>query len=686
MSGGLFFKLASDNIKKNRKIYAPYILTSIGITMMFYIITSLALDNDLGSFFGASTLLLVLRLGQIVVGAFAIIFLFYTSSFLMKRRKTELGLYSVLGMEKKHVTMVLAWESVIVWVRSVLTGLISGVLFGKLSETLLLRLIGEDINYDFNIDIKAVVITVIFFAAVFAAIFLTNTASLVRANTIELLYSSSKGEKEPRANYILGIGGFVMLVSGYYIAQRVESAIDAVVFFFVAVMLVIGGTFCVMIAGSVALLKTLKKNKAYYYSTNHFISTSSMIFRMKKHGAGLASICILSTMVLVMISSTACLYIGFGDMFDKIYPREVQLNVAFTGPDDNTIENAQAEIEHIKRTAAAENGFIPQNEMKYEVCDFWGEINEGEVVPADCDFGMVKTHMIAVPLEDYNRNSNNNSRLEKNQVYISCKGIRYRNDEITIGTEKYEVKDNLKELEMRGEDVVDIYDTVYIIMPDRESVEKLYRTLCTQMNDKSSSVSLEVYTAFDTDITREGGSKVEFLKTLRDDLYSMADDDFYEGMNYETASVNVQVRTGEEEEGFMEVYGGLFFLGILLSILFTGALIIIMYYKQVTEGYDDCARFEVLRKVGMSTKEIRKTINSQVLTVFFIPLVVTGIHMVFAFHIISLLINAMGVFNNELLIVISAAAFIVFAVIYVIAYKITSGAYYRIVSGSEKLR
>ena len=428
MTGGLFAKLALTNIRKHRKIYGPYIFACVGIVMMFYIISSLAHDPDILEFYCGGSAAMILNLGSVVVSVFAIIFLFYTSSFLMKRRKTELGLYNVLGLGKGHIIKILAWETLMVWGSSLVLGLVSGLVFGKLAQVGLLRMMGGSVNYNFNLSVRAIIATVALFAGIFGIIYIKNVIEIYRMKTIDLLYSAKQGEKQPRANYVLAIAGVVMLAAGYYIALAVKNPFEAITFFFFAVILVIAGTYSCMISGSVALLSAMKKNKNYYYKTSHFISTSSMMFRMKKHGAGLASICILATMVLVMISSTACLYIGADKAMGITYPRDMEVQYTLRGSNAETLQAASSDLNRVVTRVMNDENIKPAGEIKYNLCSFYGKPDETDRTSFRCSVFNGDTDVISlsmVTLEDYNRNFSRNEALAADEVLVFGKGIRY---------------------------------------------------------------------------------------------------------------------------------------------------------------------------------------------------------------------------------------------------------------------
>ena len=332
MTAALYARLARMNIQKNRKIYLPYILTCVGMVMMFYIVSFLATDKEVGSIAGGGMLQTLLRFSMGVIAVFALVFLFYSNSFLMKRRRKELGLYNMLGMGKRHIAQVLLWESAMVAAVSLASGLAAGILLSKFSQLVMLRLVDKAASFDFSVSGFAVIVTLALFAGLFFLILLNSLRQVRFSSAMELLRGGSAGEREPRANYVLALLGAGLLGAGYWLALTVVNPVEALVWFFVAVILVILGTYLLFISGSVALLKLLRRNRRYYYQTNHFVSVSGMFYRMKRNGAGLASICILSTMVLVMISSTTCLYLGADDALRERFTRNISITTDTKSP------------------------------------------------------------------------------------------------------------------------------------------------------------------------------------------------------------------------------------------------------------------------------------------------------------------------------------------------------------------
>ena len=525
------------------------------------------------------------------------------------------------------------------------------------------------------------------FAGIFGVIYIKNVIEIYRMKTIELLYSAKQGEKKPRANYVLAIAGVIMLGAGYYIALAVKNPLEAITFFFFAVILVIAGTYSCMISGSVALLSALKNNKAYYYKTNHFISTSFMMFRMKKHGAGLASICILATMVLVMISSTACLYIGADKAMGVNYPRDIEAQYEAYGSNRATMEASASDLNRVLTRAMNDENVRTEGEIGYSLCSFYAKPDETDKTAFSCAEFSGDTSVIGVSVvtvEDYNRNFGKNAVLDQDEVMVYGKGVSYNEPVISFGGEELEVTGEAEGLVIRGEDAADMSDCLYVVVSDEDVLLSIYDAMEKEaVANNYPRPGLVVYRAFD--LMTDDGLRVQGsdkLIRVQDAIYTVQSEGyngtFGEPVKYDSLNFSIRNRAASGE--IYGLYGGLFFLGILLSLLFMGAAVIIMYYKQVIEGYDDKERFDIMQKVGMSLGEVKKTINSQVLTVFFIPLLGAGVHMAFAFPIIALMLRVFMISDTLLLAIITVGAFIAFALFYVVSYVITSRAYYRVVA------
>lgn len=683
MKIGFYEKLAFTGIKKNKKLYTPYILTCIGMVMMTYIISFLSSSETIRNMRGGSEIQGFLGMGFGIMGVFSLIFLFYTNSFLLRRRKKEFGLYNILGMGKKNLAVVLMWESLFIAGIAIVCGIFSGVVFSKLAELCLIKMLQGSAGFGLSVSISSISQTALLFAGIFLLIFFNTLRQIHLTNPIELLHSENSGEKPPKANWILALAGAVILGIAYYLAISIEDPISALTWFFVAVVMVIIATYLLFVAGSVVLCKILQKNKKYYYKTNHFVSVSSMIYRMKRNGAGLASICILCTMVLVMVSSTVCLYIGTEDSLRTRYPRHINIQLNVT--DYNEISSDRLEV--IRSAAAEESGregSEPKNIIDYRVAAFPGyDIADGVVDVSDINNYTEYSdiwQIFIIPIEDYNSLMGKNVTLEKDEALIyTTKVGKYDKPTIAIGDrEPLTIKEKVTDFVDNGVDAMQVFPSMCIFVSDfSEKIEPLAQ----YKNNKGQQImQYSWFYAFDLDL--DDDAQIALEKTLSNELLAMQREAINETGDEELYIVCEGAAT--ERAGMYGLYGGLLFLGILLGIVFIFAAVLIIYYKQVSEGYEDQARFDIMQKVGMTKKEIRKSINSQILTVFFLPLLTAGIHLAFAFPLIKKLLLIFSLTNTSLLIGVTLACYLIFALFYVIVYRLTSGAYYSIVSGARE--
>lgn len=653
MSNKLYLKLAADNIRKNGRTYIPYIITCIITIAMFYIIRSLSLNEGLQTLkTGAFIMSQILGLGSIVVGIFSVIFLFYTNSFLMKRRKKEFGLYNILGMEKKHISRVIAFETLYVSVISILLGLAAGFALDKVMYMLMAKIMKADIHFGFYISLESVITSVVLFGIIFFCILLNSLRQIHLSKPIELLKGSNVGEKEPKTKLITAFLGVLFLIGGYFIAVEVKNVMEAMTFFFYAVILVIIGTYMIFTSGSIFFLKKLRKNKKYYYKTKHFISVSGMIYRMKQNAVGLANICILSTMVLVMISSTVSLMVGIDDIINMRYPDfDIQVytrGAYMEGENGDKLKNLK-EIEEIMdqySDCTVKKGDYLHLSFN---CSIKGNkllTEEGEN-DISCQF---------ILLEDHNKYSGETLTLGEDEVYLIGSIKELDSGYLEIFGKSFSVKNRLyvKDMDNYG------YDHITVYVKDMDALQEINDLYNDAFGLDEPGCWFDRTINYDI---KDSGRAEEIIDRIYGVRESVSIEDSY------TA-----------REDFMELYGGLFFLGIFLGTLFVMATILIIYYKQISEGYEDKNRFEIMRKVGMSKSEVKASIHSQVLCVFFLPLITAGIHICFAFPMVSKMLAGLELLNTSLYIICTIASFLVFAFMYVMIYLITAKVYYKIVS------
>ncbi len=682
MKKGFYPKLAFDGIRKNKKMYLPYILTSIGMVMMYYIIIFLQFSQSIKDAVQSSTVSEILGLGSWVIAIFSCIFLFYTNSFLIKRRKKEFGLYNILGMDKHNLGIILFWETLIIAVISLVIGLAAGIAFSKLAELIFLNLLKSDVTFDLTVSSQGIGLCAIIFTVINILLFFNSLRQVKFSSAISLVKSEQTGEKPPKGNWVLGILGVLLLGGAYYLALGIKEPLQALTLFFVAVIMVIIGTYLVMISGSVLFCRLLQKNKKYYYKPNHFVSVSSMVYRMKRNGAGLASICILATMVLVMISSTTSLYFGEENALTSRYPREI--NISFTTLDTQIYKNGQsdkirAEIDEI----AKKHNANAHNSLSYLAGVLSGMVTDGKVetdvrnvYSGAVDYNRVFQFNF-VSIDDYNKVMGTDYKLNDGEamIYLFRKDSGFSGNEISFNRgPSFKIVKNLDKFISQSDAAMTIVPTMAIFVNDIDKATQ-GMTDGTHQNDSEPVVNFKWNYGFDTGLSED--EQIALSKDITSYLTDMRVD-----------SKDVLISEVESREqnrvDFYALYGGLFGLGIILSTVFIFAAVLIIYYKQISEGYEDQSRFEIMQKVGMTKKEIRKSINSQLLTVFFLPLIFAGMHLAFAAPIIKKLLLIFNLTNLNLFIITVLISFAAFALFYMIVYKITSNAYYKIVSGAKE--
>ena len=665
MKTALYPRLAWDGLRKNKRLFTPYLLTCVCMVMMFYILSFLGSPETCALLpRGSNSTGLILNLGSFVIFVFSAIFLYYTNSFLVRRREREFGLYNVLGMNKRNLARIVTWESLITAVLSLVLGLALGIVLSKLAELGLVNMLGGDINYRIRIDADSLTRALGLYAVIFAVIWLSTVVRVGRSSAVALLRSESVGEKPPKANWLLGLAGVVILAAAYYLAVSITNPLDAIVWFFVAVILVIIGTYLLLVAGSVLLCRVLQKNKKYYYRPEHFVSVSSMAYRMKRNGAGLASICILGTMVLVMLSSTTCLYFGAEDSLHTRYPRDENITAYF--PDRASQSGDLTPLRTAVADAVRRSGMSAANVREYRSVSSAMTLRDGVLSPNE-GFGD-PVDVTLIPLADYNAAMGTDLTLPQGQVYVCRSRTGYQGTSLTLQNgPTWQVAGLLDNFSPSGSDSASVVTQLWLIVPDLSAADALEQV----MNRANMGVSRSWYYGFDLD-----RQLPDAADPVAEAIRRMAQD----GGLMENGVLGVE-SLAENRGDFYGSYGSLFFLGILLSVGFSLAAVLIIYYKQISEGYEDQARFDIMQKVGMTRRDIRSSINSQLLLVFFLPLLLAGLHLAFAFPFVHKLLLLFNLWNTRLLVGTTAASFLAFAVLYTLVYRITSNAYYHIVSG-----
>ena len=683
MKKGLYLRLALAGMEKNRRLYLPYLLTCGGMAAMFYLLSGLARSPAMRTVRGGSTMMAILNLGTIVIALFALLFLLYTNSFLARRRNREFGLYNVLGMNKRNLSRILLWETLLTALISLLGGLAAGILLSKLAELFLLRMAGESVGYALHIQPGSVLMTLVFFGVIFAVLLLVSLTRVGISKPLDLLKSEAAGERPPKANWVFAALGLVLLGVAYYLSLSIDAPLTALLIFFAAVLMVILATYLLFIAGSVALCKLLQKNKRYYYQSAHFVSVSSMAFRMKRNGAGLASICILATMVLVMLSSTACLYFGGEDAVRGLCPYDVMLDLVYDDPADCRPEDA-AQVRDLVRTLA---GGREEGLLTYTGIGVNGYFENGSLeidgysrfVGLDTAPGVLEhvRTVILLPLSDLDRLSGTAHALAPGEALIWSSGAEYTWDTLTLqGCRPLRRADTLKELPFTLSTEETLVTAYCVFVPDWEERAAELHGFTASLNRDVIAADTRQTVAFDLPQV-PGEEQTQMAEDLTRTLQDMreAGDTGWKRV-YSNAAA-------EARSSFFSMNGSLFFLGIVLSLAFMAAAALIIYYKQLSEGYEDQSRFGIMRKVGMTDPEIKGAIRSQVLTVFFAPLLLAGMHLAFAFPFVEKIVHVFGVTNRPLLILTSVICFLAFALFYVFVYRRTARAYYAIVSSGE---
>ena len=681
----LYPRLAVTGIRKNSKLYFPYIGTCIGMVTMYYIIHSLSFSPTLREMKGGGTMEAILGLGVFVIAVFSVIFLLYTNSFLIRRRNKEFGLYHVLGMGKPAIARILVWETLFTAVLSIVLGLTMGIALSKLAELLLLKIVHGQVDYRITLSVECVTDTALMFGCIFLLLLLKSLWTVYRSDPLALLKSETVGEKPPKGNWLLALAGIVMLGIAYYFAATIKNPSMAVGVFFLLVILVIIATYLLFISGSVTLCRSLQKNKKYYYRKNHFVSVSTMAYRMKRNGAGLASICILSTMVLVMISSSSSLYIGAEDSLRARYPRDNEIDLKL----DTAAEFDEDHIGLVRQAYEAalhDSGAVPENLLDFRYAMVLGLQDEDSFQPISSAFIATDTsatggdpyaHIRVIyflSARDYNTLMGTNLSPAPGEAYLAAQNCTYNFEALSTRVLSFRILDRQIQSPPLGESYMGIIPSLLLVVSDWDQVLPM-----ADMEFEDGEPVLDLRWCYGYDLDCSDAEKMEVFQVQEHALHTV---DFLMENGYGCRVACM----AEARRDFYMLYGSLFFIGIVLSIVFLFAAALIVYYKQISEGYEDQARFSIMQKVGMTKQDIRRSINSQVLTVFFAPLLLAGVHMAFAFPMVWLMLRMFGMKNLILMILTTLAAFAVFGVFYIIIYWFTAGAYYSIVSGAKQER
>lgn len=669
--GKLYFKLAKTNLSNNKPFYIPYIISSIITVAMLYMMSFLSDNKGLNKIMGADSLATIFRLGVGIIVIFSYIFLFYTNSFIIKRRKKEIGVYNILGMEKRHLSKVLFVETIYSAIISLVCGIIVGIVFSKFILMVLYGIIGIHKTVEFFVNIHGIILCVVSFGILFLLTFLYNFMQIKLANPIELLRGTNVGEREPKTKIFMTIVGVVCLAIAYYIAITTENPLNVLTLFFVAVLLVIIGTFALFTAGSIALLKLLRNNKKFYYNKRHFMAVSGMLYRMKQNAAGLASICILSTMVLVVISTTVSMYVGIQDELMARYPNDVCVTVDYNSVIDKSSEIEKAIFDEI------DSAEVKNKKAFSYLSVFVGQ--KGDNFTTDKEHLSYQNSYLFYILskDDFIKRDNSFKdkigNISKGEAVVVL-NKKYDKKDIKIFGKNYKVNKSFEHMEDNDLYMISTLNGLgYIILDNDESVQELY-----DMQEKMLGKGANYYTNKIRFDFKSGNKKQKAAAYKKID--NAVKKYFKENKNdkKEISSYWVESRQ-ENEQNFYLLYGGLFFLGIFLGTMFLIVTVMIIFYKQITEGYDDRERYQILEKVGMSSREVKDTIKSQIRIVFVLPIFAAAVHVTAAFPMVNRILKMLNLNNEKLFAGCLAATIIVFAVIYYLVFKVTSRTYYKIV-------
>ena len=657
----LFYsKFALNNLVKNKRFILPYILSTIFTIASFYILTSLSLGKNLDKLpQGISATKQVLGFGVIVIAIFSAIFLFYTYSFLIKRRVREFGLYSVLGMTKKQIARILILETIFIAVITLVFGLAFGLLFDKLMLLVLLKLFTAGVSFGFVITPIAVFLTILLFGGIFFLLLIYTVIKISRLKIVALLKEENNGEREPKARFILAILGLGLTGYGYYLAQTIQNPIKAITMFFIAVLAVIFGTYLIFMAVSITVLKLMKNNKTFYYKPKNFISVSGLLYRMKRNAVGLANICILSTMVLVTMGTTSALYAGSEEAYNIRFPRDIIVNGY------RSTEGKLAEIEKNVKKATQDAGVEAKDLVSYNMLNVIGRLNGTEIsyeLETVGSLDKLRT-VVVLELKDYNKVSKEQKTLNNGEalLFIDKKG-KYEANEITVQGVNLKIKEKLTEFPgALGTAAANVIDTYYVVVKDNADVKKIESALKKKLNMSDEEGEVYNYVGFNISDKTKEAQVIENFKQLEKE-----------------GNINIEGKA-ENETNFKGFYASFLFIGVFISMIFVVSQVVIMYYKQISEGYEDKGKFGIMRKVGLTDRQIKQSIRSQVLMIFFAPLAIATLHTVVAYPFIEKILKLFLATDNNVFLIALAVTIAVFGVFYLIVYLITSRIYYRII-------
>ena len=670
MHKGIFSRLAKQNIRNNKSTYIPYMITCIFCIAMIYMMEFLrdcpTLDQAVRQ---ADEVRMIVFTGEIVVEIFCIIFLIYSNSFLMKRRQKEIGLYNILGLERNHIGIVMFLETIITSIGSLAGGIAAGIIGSKLALLLLLKLLHIPSVLGFYISVKGIFTCLFMFGIIFLMILFLNLAKIHLSRPVELLRGNNTGEKEPVAKWLMALIGFICLGAGYYLAVTTESPIKAITIFLLAVILVMAGTYLLFTAGSIVILKFLRCRKSFYYRTGNFISISGMLYRMKQNAIGLASICILSTGVLLMISMTVSIYFGMNDIMLNRYPYDVDMSVTSISEDE-----CQTAIEAFEK-AIADNKVPVEKSVEEIYLDIVCSKNGDQILIKPANTIRNSDSVLVLSLLDqaeYERLTGISANLNDGEIFAWYPSA-VQKDSVTVDETEFTVKKWLDKNPLTcGEDAVS--DNAVLVVTDEDF--KKFDEMRTEMYKGVSSAPAgeDLTLHLGLDITGSETDKIDFGTSVMEVVKDLKKNGGLSENSWITSGIRQQ-----EYESYYADNGSLLFIRIFLGSLFLMGTAMIIYYKQISEGYEDQKRFEIMQKVGLSRREVRSSVRRQILMVFFLPLLMAMLHITMAFPMIRRMLLLFGMTNTKLFIGCTAGTVLIFAVAYGLIYLMTARSYYHIV-------
>ena len=660
MNKHIYEKMAVSNILKNGKIYLPYLLTVMGSMMFYFLLTSIGsnpaifnMETGTGAFKGALTLCGIIQSGAFVSATFIFIFLLYANSFVLKHQKKQLGLYRILGIERRHMIKIIFVEVLFIFGIGLVSGLFLGILFDKLMLVVLFKIIGQPVQEGFSTNFNAVLHTLVLILVIAAIILVYNVLSVIFTKDIDLLKSEKAGEKEPKNRPLYTTLGLIVLAAGYYIALKNSNSGAAINNFIPAAFCVMYATYVLFISGSISLLKLLKKNKKFYYTTKHFISVSGMIYRMKQNAAGLATICVLSTGAIIVLSAGVSLYANGERGINEQFPREIQFYAQTVSGDfvEETIKDTMNEqgfsLEGMVRCSYGTSIFEKTETgiKEMESAQFTGFDN----IP--------DTYILTI--DEYNRFNNTDEILNDGEILLYSSNKFYTKDTLSYKDKTYKIKGMADDscLDYITNYSMSLFSKLLIIVPNEDVFNQFM---------SASYDSVITWIGFDSSEDIE--EIISVANTVNEALIA-------NGLTSE-----FKIKQIEQDE-FYSMYGGILFVGAVLGVLFILSTVMIIYYKQISEGFEDKERFIIMQKVGLSKEEIKGVIHSQIMMVFFIPLITAIVHSAVALKIVAKCLEMVVAVHLPTFVISVAVTCVVFSIVYMVVYKITSKEYYKIVNG-----